>query len=71
MCGLVEETKKVHKNKYTDFAFSWTPKLVGKHLLTIDVYDEENNILHLENVVFAGGNVVDNTASVTLVWGGG
>jgi len=67
---IIEDTKKVSKNKFADFSFTWNPKLIGKHLLTIDVYDGDENILHLENVAFVGGGYVDNTLSATLVWGG-
>lgn len=67
---LEEESEKTIKSgDEKEFTYKWEPRLPGKHLLTIDIYADNELAEHIEEVVNVNPDIVieDKLAKVTLI----
>ena len=63
-----EFKKTIKYGKVKDIEYKWKSSLVGKHLLTIDVYTNKGvYVQHIEAVVAVAGGYTDNMANVKIL----
>ena len=60
-----KETIPYEKSK--SFDFEWKSSLIGKHLLTIDVYSEDRFLQHIEVGVSVSGGYIDSMSKITNI----
>lgn len=63
----LEKNKMDCFKKIGEFKFAWTPNLIGKHLLKIEVYEKDELLEHIETAVGVYGTFEDKLAKVEMV----
>ncbi len=67
---LKEESEKTIKPKQTkEFTYNWEPRLPGRHLLIIYIYDENTLLEHIESVIDVNTDILikDKLAEVNIL----
>ena len=66
--GVYESiTKTIPVGKSKEFKTEWTPTIIGKHLLKIDIFDEANPLDHIETAVDVSGVITNEMDEVMLL----
>ena len=63
----IEKEKIVSSGKIEEFSFEWTPYFIGKHLLKVSIFEDEELVEYSEVGVSVTGDFIDRIANVEVL----